>query len=84
MRIMDRNGNQARGSVVFDVLDGKVSISDTLFAYDKIYDDSFFNSGKFKGRPNLVKSSSYYNEEDKYDFTNYEYYTSAEDMEDYD
>ncbi len=61
VRVFDGNRNQARASLVFEVLDGKVSLSKTLYAYDKIFDDSFYNSGRFRGKPVLIKSGSYYN-----------------------
>lgn len=61
VRVYDGNKSQARATILFEVLEGKVSLSRILYAYDKVFDDSFYNFGKFKGKPVLISSGSYYN-----------------------
>lgn len=53
MRVFDRDRNQARATIVILIQSQKVWVSDIVYSYDKIFDDKFFNSGGFTGRPTL-------------------------------
>lgn len=69
VRVVDEQGNQARASVVCEVKDGNVAVSEVVFPYDKIFDDGFFNSNGFKGKPTMTKSGSYYETKDNLDLS---------------
>lgn len=60
IRILDNQGNQARASIVYNVKNGRVVLSEQIFPYDKIFDDNFFNSDGYIGRPSMVQSGSFY------------------------
>ena len=78
---MDNNDNQARGTIVFLVMKGKVTVSEMLYSYDKIFDDSFFNADGYSGRPKMVKSGSYYNDGNGVDLSSYDNYVNNNDLQ---
>lgn len=81
MRIIDDDGNQARGTVVFLVARGKVAVSEILYSYDKIFDDKFFNMDGYSGRPKLIRSGSYYNDGYGVDLSDYDNYVDNNDLQ---
>lgn len=60
IRVVDSKGSQARATIVIQVSDGQVYLYNQLYPYDQQFDDSFFNTGTFRGRPKMVKSGSFY------------------------
>lgn len=56
---MDKTGNQARATIVFTVMNSNIVVANTVYAYDRVFTDEFYNSNGCKGVPRLIKSEGY-------------------------
>lgn len=58
VRARDSSGLELKSTVVFIVSDQKVYLTNLLLPYDQIFDNSFYNSGIFSGKPNMTIAKS--------------------------
>lgn len=58
IRAVDNANNNLNITVVYIISDSKVYISNTSFSYNQTFDDGFYNSGIFKGKPEMVTNTS--------------------------
>lgn len=57
LRVRDGSGVEVKSTVVFVMSGEMVYLTQLLFPYDQTFDDAFFNTGIFSGRPSMVQAS---------------------------
>lgn len=76
-------GGQARGTIIYLIKNGKISIMDNLYPYDSTFDSNFFNSDGYSGVPSYVKSGSYYDDANNLNMKKYVEYMANDQLKRY-